>query len=1045
MSDLRDRLQSALGDAYRIDEELGGGGMSRVFLAEEVRLGRQVVVKVLPPEMAAGVNVERFEREIRLAAKLQHPHIVPLLTAGSHGDLLYYIMPHIAGESLRARLSHERELPVAETVRILRDVCDALAYAHGHGIVHRDVKPDNVLLSGKHALVADFGVAKAVAESTGKTALTSLGVALGTPAYMAPEQATADPTTDHRADIYAVGALAYEMLAGRPPFVGPTPQAVLAAHVTSQAEPVTQYRDSTPPALAALVMRCLAKHPADRFQSAGDVLEALEQMVTPSGGITPTGSAPYDAAAVVAAARAHPARVAGLFALAAVAVLGVVYFLMTQLGLPGWVLPVAAGLLAVGLPIMVTTGLVERQRALARTTGRLAAPPSGLRGWLTWRKAVTGGVAAFAALGLGAGVYTAMRVLGIGPVGTLVASGVLGARDRMVLADFTNRTSDTTLGRSLGEAFHVDLAQSPVVRLLDAAAVGDALRRMNRAPGVVLDPALARELAQREGAKAVVLGTIDPVGRGFVLSAELVAAADGRQLVALRENARDDGAIIDAVDRLSKRLRERIGESLKTIRASEPLEQVTTGSLAALRKYSEAIRVNDAGETERAVALLEEAVALDTTFAMAYRKLAVVLSNTFAAPSRIAAAATQAFRHRDRLTPLERYLAEAYYYDVGEFDRTKVQTAYRAALELDPENLVALNNLAFVMNDIRRYAAAESLSLRGLALFPDDPPLHMNATQALMGQGKLADAARTVGSFARRAPSNPVALFLRARLADGRRDFDSADVRTRVLAQATQDPAWQAGAAGTLSLLSLVRGKLADAAAHGRQTMALDERRALPGAYVGDAAGLAMIDVRYRNAPEAGLRQVEDALRRHPLASIPAADRPYPSLAWVYAEAGRPDRGKQLLAEYEATVPEVFRRHQPLRYGAAAAVAFADGRVQDAIKTYRVWHEEDTCAVCGLFELGRAYERAGARDSALAVYERAVTTPGMFRLFDEATTLGPTYKRLGQLYEERGQLDKARDYYGRFVDLWKNADPELQPTVRDVKQRLVRLTAEGAR
>src|SRR6059036_2681326 len=286
MLDLRDRLQSALGTAYRLDKELGGGGMSRVFLAEEVRLGRQVVVKVLPPEMAAGVNADRFEREIRLAAKLQHPHIVPLLTAGSDGDLLYYIMPRVEGQSLRVRLAHEHELPIPEAVRILRDVCDALAYAHGRGIVHRDIKPDNVLLSGKHSLVTDFGVAKAVAESTGKTALTSMGVALGTPAYMAPEQAAADPNTDHRADIYAVGALAYEMLTGRHPFTGPSPQSVLAAHVTSQPDPVTKYRDSVPPALAALVMRCLAKHPADRFQSAGDVLEALEQMVTPSASRT---------------------------------------------------------------------------------------------------------------------------------------------------------------------------------------------------------------------------------------------------------------------------------------------------------------------------------------------------------------------------------------------------------------------------------------------------------------------------------------------------------------------------------------------------------------------------------------------------------------------------------------------------------------------------------------------------------------------------------------------------------------------------------------
>src|SRR5881397_2157345 len=198
--------------------------MSRVFVAQEVRLGRQVVVKVLPPALAAGVSADRFEREIQLAARLQHPHIVPLLTAGSAGDLLYYVMPHIEGESLRARLAHEHELPIGDAVRILRDVCDALAYAHGQGIVHRDVKPDNVLFSGKHALVTDFGVAKAVAESTGKGTLTSLGVALGTPAYMAPEQAAADPNTDHRADIYALGVVGYELLTGHPPFAGLTAQ-----------------------------------------------------------------------------------------------------------------------------------------------------------------------------------------------------------------------------------------------------------------------------------------------------------------------------------------------------------------------------------------------------------------------------------------------------------------------------------------------------------------------------------------------------------------------------------------------------------------------------------------------------------------------------------------------------------------------------------------------------------------------------------------------------------------------------------------------------
>src|SRR6266566_4827102 len=268
VADLQVRLQSALGAAYRIEHELGGGGMSRVFLARERELDRQVVVKVLPPEMAAGVNAERFRREIQLAASLQHPHIVPLLAAGHADDLVYYTMPLIEGESLRAKLAHQGELPIAEAVRILRDVADALAYAHAHGVAHRDIKPDNVLITNHHAVVTDFGVSKALSESSGKSSLTSAGVALGTPAYMAPAQAAADPHTDHRCDIYAVGALAYEMLTGRPPFTGATPQAVLAAQVSERPVAVTRQRETVPPALAEAVMRCLEKNPADRFQTA---------------------------------------------------------------------------------------------------------------------------------------------------------------------------------------------------------------------------------------------------------------------------------------------------------------------------------------------------------------------------------------------------------------------------------------------------------------------------------------------------------------------------------------------------------------------------------------------------------------------------------------------------------------------------------------------------------------------------------------------------------------------------------------------------------
>ena len=290
-SSLHQQLQVTLGDAYVLERELGGGGMSRVFLALETALGRRVVVKVLLPELAAGVSVDRFRREIQLAAQLQHPHIVPLLSAGEAQGLPYFIMPYVTGESLRARVAREGELPIAETVRILRDVLSALVFAHARGVVHRDIKPDNVLLSGGVAVVTDFGVAKAVSASAefGRSGnITSLGVALGTPAYMAPEQATASPQTDHRADIYALGAMAYEMLTGAPPFTGPSPQAVLAAHVVEAPQPVERRRPAVPPMLANLVRDCLAKRPADRPQTAAEVLNAIDAIATPTGGTAPT-------------------------------------------------------------------------------------------------------------------------------------------------------------------------------------------------------------------------------------------------------------------------------------------------------------------------------------------------------------------------------------------------------------------------------------------------------------------------------------------------------------------------------------------------------------------------------------------------------------------------------------------------------------------------------------------------------------------------------------------------------------------------------------
>ena len=286
---LREQLRAALGRTYVIERELGGGGMSHVYVAEETALGRRVAIKVLAPELSGAVDTERFRREAQVAARLQHPHIVPVLAAGEAGGMLYYTMPFVEGQSLRARIEASAPMPVAELVCVLRDVAKALACAHRHGVVHRDIKPENVLLhEGGDALVADFGIAKALSVSTSGMC-TAAGLVVGTPAYISPEQLACDPDTDHRADLYALGVIAYELLAGTHPFAGRSPQAVATAHMIETPSPIARHRADAPPRLAALVMRLLEKQPSDRPSSALEVLRELNAIAVP-------GHAPDDAA-----------------------------------------------------------------------------------------------------------------------------------------------------------------------------------------------------------------------------------------------------------------------------------------------------------------------------------------------------------------------------------------------------------------------------------------------------------------------------------------------------------------------------------------------------------------------------------------------------------------------------------------------------------------------------------------------------------------------------------------------------------------------------
>jgi tetratricopeptide (TPR) repeat protein len=1052
MSELTERLQRALGTTYRIERELPGGGMSRVFLATEVQLARKVVVKVLPPEMAAAVQSERFAREIQVAASLQHPHIVPLLTAGSAEDLAWYVMPYIEGESLASKIAREGALPVNDALRILRDIVDALAYSHGRGVVHRDIKPDNVMLSGRHALVTDFGVAKAVsASSGGRGALTTGGVALGTPTYMAPEQAAADPNIDHRADLYAVGVLAYEMLTGRTPFVTATPQAMLAAHVTAYPDQITLHRPSLQPMLAAAVMRCLEKHPADRWQSSAELAAVIDTAATPSGGLTPVPTSPH--AAIQAEAdrqleQAHPFRVALLFAVATVIVVATIFAATRVFGLPDWVWIGSAGLMALGFPIVMYTGRVERKRARVMQTGALRfTDPPAHHEWFTWKRAILGGALAITALLVATVGYAVARTYGIGSAATLLSSGAISSGDRFVLADFQNRTADSTLGTSVTEALRVDLGQSSVVKMMSDREVAQALTRMRMASGTALTDSLAQVLAMREGAKAVIVGEVSTLGTGFVLTAKVIEASSGETRASVRATAADAGQLLSALNDLSGQLRERVGESLRAIRASDPLDQVTTASLDALQHYSLGSRIFVTGDMEGAVDHLRMAITIDSQFAMAWRKMASALGNLNAPPSQVKEATRRAFQLRDRLTPLERGLVAGVYYRNVEPDLPRSVEAYQEVLRLDSFDVTAANNLGLVLNQLERYTEAETVLRRQIAHGKaGGGSLYINLSGSLANQGRweaidsLADDALANGV------GNPaLALGIRATAASRSRNYARVDS----LLRQTEGLQLFANQRDNRDFAVI---DLRTATGKHEEALVLLDRKAAAKAADGDSG--TALDLATSRAWEILLlggdtaqarRELAAALRKYPWERINPEDRPYGNLAGMYAWLRDVPAMQRMRREWEATVP-AGERAKGLVAWWDSREALARGDLAGTIAKMREQRALAPCQRCGLYEEARYWEALGHPDSAEAVLTRAVTTiPSLKDETDDIFYFVPTLNRLGEMAEGRGDKVAARDYYQRFVDYWRDADPQFQPRVAEAKRRLAALGTDTPR
>jgi DNA-binding SARP family transcriptional activator len=777
---------------------------------------------------------------------------------------------------------------------------------------------------------------------------------------------------------------------------------------------------------------------AERLRrEAGDFADAVER----------TAPRRTTAAAVSAAEyQIHPRRAGLLRPLAIYAAFSFVvvvtaHVFTLQFGLPNWLFSASVALLFACLPFVVLTAFVQ------------GAPSA--RDWLNWRVSVALIATAFAVLGLAVSGYMVTRAMGIGPWATLIGRGVLEERDLIVLAEIEDHTGDSTLALTVTEAFRVDLGQSPVVRVAERDFVRQVLQRMEKDPGAPLTYDLAREVATREGLKALVAGEINRAGSGYVLSVRLVAAETGEELHAFRETAHDPDAIIPAIDRLSKQLRERIGESLRTIRDSPPLYRWRTASLEALRLYVEAADANDYDmDPERGLHLVNRALEIDTAFAGAYSLRALLLNNLGIQRAQAIADAARAYELRQRLPLRERYINEYRYHSVVTGSVEGRVNSLRALLDLEPEEFTWWYLLGFNYRRMGEPARAEKAFRRAIELDSLSPLSWQNLARVQYSQGKLDEAKETLRRFEFKVPEAPGIPLARAWLAFNRGDYDAAEASLKDYGDRRWGSLLYRGHTSRyLAHLAQVQGKLVEAESHFREAMAAFEEGDLPVVYLARGVELGCLQAWFLGDTARALETMAAALERHPLDSLEPVERPYRALAEFYAFAGAPERARATLGEWETVLRDLgpTPQEETRRRIAWGVVALAEGRAEEALAEFRSVQERSNTPIRQIPLLGRAYQLTGQPDSALAMYERFLAAPWYDRFLYLDTPahgrdhywLPVAYERLGDLYEQRGDTARAIHYYGKLVDLWKDADPELQPRVEAARRAIEALSPDA--
>jgi tetratricopeptide (TPR) repeat protein len=664
----------------------------------------------------------------------------------------------------------------------------------------------------------------------------------------------------------------------------------------------------------------------------------------------------------------------------------------------------------------------------------------------TWQRTWMGGAVALGVFASLVAAYMVLRAFGIGPAGSLLAAGRLADRERLIVTDFTSQ--DTSLSTLVTEAVRTNLGQSRSVSIMPPTAIAAALQRMQRPVASRVDLTLAREIAQREGVKAIVDGSIRTVGTGYGVSLRLVSADSASELAAFQEIANGPAELLETIDALTRKLRGRIGESLRDVRSSPALDQVTTTSLEALRVYAEASRfLDNGGNPIEAAERLREAVKLDTQFAMAYRKLGVALNNSGLGRVRSDSAFEKAYRFRDRLTDRERLMAEGSYYGNGPGrDRRLAKRAYEALLAIDPYESGAANNLANILTGRREFTQAESLYRAMIDGGRATSQQYTNLMNTLFNAGKIQESEALALQFREKFPQALAARTVPANFLYHRGQLDSLEAFFKELAASTNVIYKINGVAG-LANYSLLRGRVGDATRYGQEARRLQlSLGGQPTPAVFDSISRSFIDLSFYDDTTGARRRIEATVRQGDWNKIPFEMRPYTSLISLFALTGDVRRAREILAQFDADMPDsvVRRVRESERHAMLGLIAMGEKRYPEGIR--ELWRADTTydgpdgsCYICVLDDIGGAWNQAGVADSAIFYWERYLSSPLMGRLGQDGAQRALMVKRLGELYESRGDVANAARRYREFLQLWERADPRLQPKVAEVRRKLSRL------